>query len=122
MAIYLRTSFVQRLQRRPGEFELASRFKRYGGATGRVFEAYDVAFLHNRLPAEMVAKALQHGAYAHRPLIAQRRKVIHVETELLVLGADTPGASVGFHARFEPGNKLVTAFDRGFGGKIITHR
>ena len=82
-----RAGLVDGLERRAGELELAARLERDRAAADRVGEPDDVLAVHDRLPAEQ--RCMPRAAPdAARALVGDRRMVVRVEAELLVLGAE----------------------------------
>src|SRR5262249_35718102 len=92
------------------QFELAARLEGDRAASGHVEHADDVVTLHDRLPAEQVAHAVEQRVDAALAGIRHWPVISDGEGELLVLGADTE-LRFWLAARFEPGDELVTRLD-----------
>ncbi|MCP5113609.1 MAG: 50S ribosomal protein L30, partial [bacterium] len=106
---HLRASLVQMLQGSTGKLELSARLERNVGATHWIGKADDVVAFHHRVPAELVAHAVQHGLDAASAFIRQRRQIVGMEAKFLVLGADTPvfrRLAAGFEKADEFGETL----------------
>src|SRR5262249_40632993 len=102
---------VNGLDRRARELELAARLERDRPAAGDVAEPDDVLPLHDRLPAEEVAHAVEQRADAARAVVGHRLVTGEREGEFVVLGADAEPLP-RLVARLEPRDKLVSGLDR----------
>src|SRR5690606_28198598 len=73
-----------------------------------------VSALVHALPAEAVAQAFQQGTDGALPLVGERAQIVPGETELLVLGADTP-LRARLAAGSQPFGQLAAVGDLGRG-------
>ena len=83
------------VERRAGELELAAGLERHGAASLALgpLQGDDVVALQDRHPAEPGDQAFHQRAHAARAVIGNGLQRVGVEQELLVLGADAPGAA-----------------------------
>jgi hypothetical protein len=107
MLVNLVAGFVDGLERRAGEFQLAAGLEADVGAA--LLQADQMPALHDRRPAEAVAQPFEHGADRAGAFIGQRRQGLEIVAEFLVLGADPPvlgRLAAGFEIRGELGGML----------------
>jgi hypothetical protein len=119
VAIELLRGFVDRPERRAGQFELAARFKRNRTAVLRVRKADRVIAFEDRIPAAFRLKAVEQRANAVVSVVGNGRMIGAVEGDLLVFRAEAP-CLAGLLARGDPVNELI-ARDRRRIGNVAGH-
>ena len=101
--------------------ELPAGLQRNGAAVpDRIDQTNDVFLIEDRMPAEQALHRFEKAPDAARPFVRNRPEAITIESELLVLGADSPGDG-WLRTRRDRLDELIARYDQRRIGSVAGH-